>query len=127
MSTVSVSYSIRTPWDTSDFSDIVDHILGRRYILSVVLIGDKKARTLNKAHRKKDTPANILSFPLTDIEGEIYINLPKAIREAGNFGFTPAQHVRYLLIHGCLHLKGYTHGGTMEEAEDALVERFVLC
>lgn len=127
MSTVSVSYSIRTPWDTTGFKAIVDHVLGPRYTLSVVLVGDKKARTLNRAHRKKDSPANVLSFPLTDIEGEIYINVPKAKREAKEFGLTPKQHVRYLLIHGCFHLKGYTHGGTMEEAEDALVERFVLC
>lgn len=126
MANVNVSHSIRTTWDSSPFSEIVTAILGSRYSLSLVLIGDKKARKLNKAHKKKDTPANILTFPLTDIDGEMYINIPKAKREAPSFGFTHEQQVLYLLIHGCLHLKGYSHGSTMEQAEDMFIKRFIL-
>ena len=31
-------------------------------------------RRLNKIYRKKDYPANVLSFPLSEDEGEILIN-----------------------------------------------------
>lgn len=126
MTNVTVSQTIRKPWNTSGFEDIVRGVLGSRYILSVVLIGDKKAKKLNRVYKNKNTPANVLTFPLTDIEGEMYINIAKAKREAKKFGFTEAQNVRFLLIHGCLHLKGYTHGSTMEEAEDELVKKYIL-
>lgn len=126
MGTVTVSQTIRKPWKTSGFEEIVQDVLGSRYSLSVVLIGDKRALRLNRAHRKKDTPANVLTFPLTDIEGEIFINVDKAKREAKTFGFTQTEHIKYLLIHGCLHLKGYTHGSTMEKAEETLIKKYIL-
>jgi probable rRNA maturation factor len=100
------------------------HILGPRYDLSVVLIGDTRARTLNRTTRGKDTPANVLSFPLTPAAGEIFLNPARAAREAHRFGLSPEGHLRYLFIHGCLHLKGYTHGSTMEKAEATLVKKF---
>jgi probable rRNA maturation factor len=71
-------------------------------------------------------PANVLSFPLTKNSGEIVLNIAKIKREASKFGFSPQGHAKYLLIHGCLHLKGYTHGSTMEQAEERLVKKFSL-
>jgi probable rRNA maturation factor len=95
-------------------------------MLSVVFIGDKKAKKLNTAYKNKETPANILTFPLTDIEGEMFINAPKVRRQAASYGFTPTQYAKFLLIHGCLHLKGYTHGSTMERAEDMYINKYKL-
>lgn len=103
---------------------IAHHILGTQYTLSVVFIGDKKSQTLNQTYRKKDKPTNVLAFPLTPHEGEIFINVPKAHAEAKRFKRTPAKHLLYLFIHACLHLKGYRHGATMETAEQELCSRF---
>ncbi|MBP9759805.1 MAG: rRNA maturation RNase YbeY [Candidatus Pacebacteria bacterium] len=124
--TCSVTSTLRRSYDTSDLCGIAQKILGSTYHLSVVLIGDKKARLLNKAHRNKDTAANVLSFPLDHTQGEIFLNVARIIREAHTFDLTPEGHLRYLLIHGCLHLKGHSHGGTMEEAERRFVKKFSL-
>ena len=54
--------------------DIKESVLGKKYELSLVFIGDQKSRTLNKKFRKKDYKANILSFPVDEDMGEIFIN-----------------------------------------------------
>lgn len=126
MNSVSVSKTIRTPWNTSGYERIVRGVLGSTYHVSIVLIGDTRARALNNKYRGKTYPANILTFPIAPNMGEIYISIPRVKSEANTFDHTPEQHAQYLLIHGCLHLKGYSHGSTMEKAEDAFMKKFVL-
>jgi probable rRNA maturation factor len=116
--------TLHRPWDTEGYCEIKATVLGERYDLSIVLIGDTRARTLNRAHRARTTPANVLSFPVTPRAGEIFLNIARIRREAATFGLSPEGHARFLLIHGCLHLKGYSHGGTMERAEARLLKRF---
>ena len=119
-----VSHTTKNTWNTGDFCVIGERILGAAYALSIVLVGDTRARTLNREHRHKTYTPNVLSFPLTREAGEIVINIPQATREAHRFDHTPEDHVRFLLIHGCLHLKGYTHGSTMAKAERIHFETF---
>jgi probable rRNA maturation factor len=115
---------IRIPWSTKGYADIVRSILGKSYTLSLVLIGETRARRLNQECRGKSTPANVLSFPLDKNSGEVFLTIPRIIKEAKRFGLSPEGHAKFLLIHACLHLKGYTHGSTMERAEDRLVKSF---
>mgnify|MGYP002621547149 CR=1 FL=1 len=103
---------------------IADHILGSRYDLSVAFVGDDRARTLNKHYKQKDTPTNVLSFPLSDASGEIIINPRRAARDARHFNHTLREHIIFLFIHGLLHLKGHTHGATMESEEQRLLRKF---
>jgi probable rRNA maturation factor len=126
MSDISVSKTLRTTWNTSGYKDIVRGVLGSQYSLSIVLIGDKKSKKLNTTFRKKNYPANVLTFPLDKLSGEIYLNIPKISRDAHTFDLSAEQCAKFMLIHGCLHLKGYAHGSTMEKAEDVFLKRFVL-
>ena len=124
--TLRVTRTIRQPWHTTGYEDIVRSILGPTYTLSLVLVADARARALSKTYRDKDTKSNVLTFPLGPDSGEVFLNVPKIRREAHIFGLTPAGHAKFLLIHACLHLKGYAHGGTMEKAENRLVRKFKL-
>lgn len=92
-------------------------ILGSTYELSLVFVGAKKGRLINKATRKKTYVPDVLSFPLSESAGEIVIVLPKAYADAPRYQHDPIEHVAFLFIHGCLHLAGYTHGENMEIAE----------
>jgi len=123
----SVSQTIRLPWKTTGYEKIARDILGADFDLSIVLIADKKAFFLNKQYRNKETPANVLTFPFSKKSGEIFINIAKVKREARDFGFTPQVHAQYLLIHGCLHLKGHSHGSTMEKAEEYFLKKHSTC
>lgn len=106
------------------FSEIAKNVLGFEYALSLVFCGDYLSRRLNRAYLKKDRPTNILSFPLNKKEGELFLNLAKARREAKLVGLSLTVWVAYLFIHGMLHLKGFEHGSTMEEAERKTLLRF---
>ena len=99
---------------------IKDKALGPDYELSLVFIGNKESQKLNREHRKKDKPTNILSFPLDEQTGEIFIDLKKCEEEAPSFERELPNFLVFLFIHGCLHLKGFDHGSTMESKEKSL-------
>lgn len=100
--------------------------MGSSYELSLVFIGDKRSEALNRKYRKKTYIPNVLSFPLTKTSGEIYINPTQARREAHLRNMSPSKYIGYLFIHGLLHLKGYQHGGRMNEAEARYSKRYGL-
>lgn len=106
------------------FAAIKNRILGQRYNLTLTLLGATKARTLNQQTRGKSYTPNVLSFPLTDTTGEIYLCPMVAKREAKSFGRTEHAQLIYLFIHGLLHLKGYDHGATMDKLEQRWCRTF---
>lgn len=103
------------------FELFAGRILPRTYTLSLVLCGDHLARRLNAEYRKKTYSPNVLSFPLSDTEGEIFINVRKAAREARRIGIPTRERIAHLFVHGCLHLSGIGHGPAMERREKTLL------
>jgi len=99
------------------FESMKEDILGKKYDLSLVFIGDMRSRTLNREHRKKDVPANVLSFPLEKSAGEVFINTSKAGRDAKEYQMTHKAFIGLLFIHALLHLKGCSHGSKMESIQ----------
>ncbi|MFH1402060.1 MAG: rRNA maturation RNase YbeY [Patescibacteria group bacterium] len=106
------------------FEKIKGKVLGKKYELSLVLIGDKLSRRLNAQYRKIDKPANILTFPLSKNTGEIFINLNLANKHHVKFNRDYKNFVTFLLIHGLMHLKGYEHSSRMEKAEEKIRTEF---
>ncbi len=103
---------------------IKEKILGKKYNLTVVFCTPKESQEKNKQYRDKDYPTNILSFPLSDAEGEIYISLSTARKDAKKFDMSYNKFLHLLFVHGALHLKGHLHGSTMEELENKYLEQF---
>ncbi|MEN9413375.1 MAG: hypothetical protein RLZZ342_462 [Candidatus Parcubacteria bacterium] len=109
------------------YEAIARRILGATYELSLTICGDDLARRMYKEYRKsrlKNEPkrprsyaSNVLSFPYSKTSGEIFLNARKAEREARALGTTAKKRMALLLVHGCFHLKGHDHGGTMERLE----------
>lgn len=106
------------------FSSIKEKLLGKKYSLTIIFCTKKESQTLNKLHRDKDYPTNILSFPLSETEGEIYISLSTARKDARQFEMSYKKFLHLLVIHGALHLKGHAHGSTMEKLEETNLEYF---
>lgn len=103
---------------------IKEKLLGKTFDLTVVFCTPEESRERNKVYRDKDYATNILSFPLSESEGEIYISLSTARRDAKNFDMSYRKFLHLLFIHGCLHLKGHGHGSTMEKLEDTYLTQF---
>ena len=89
--------------------------MGKKYELSLVFCGNALSRKLNRIYRGKDKTANVLSFPLSENSGEIFINLSTLN------GFS----VENLFIHGCLHLKGMRHSARMLRVENQLSKKWL--
>lgn len=99
-------------------------MLGPRYELSIVCVSSSVSQKLNRRYRGKDTPTNVLSFPLSTHSGEIIFDLKQATRDAPLFTVSPRAFLGRLFIHSCLHLKGFAHGSTMEKKERLYAKRF---
>lgn len=106
------------------FALLKKEILGSDYDLSISFVTLKKITTLSQQYKGDPTHTNILSFPISKDSGEIVMNLKTIRSEAKEFGESFQNHLIFLVIHGMLHLAGYTHGSKMEGAEKRLVQKF---
>ena len=122
---VEVRNTTRTKFPRIPFESIAHRILGRRYELSLVICSDARARDLNKKYRKKGYAANVLSFPLTKNDGEIFLNIRAAGREAKKYQESLRTRLMFLFIHACLHLKAVRHGPKMELLEQKTLKQFI--
>ncbi len=95
--------------------------------LSVVLCSDPHIRGLNRTHRAIDRPTDVLSFAMQEgdglleddhVLGDLVISIDTARRQAHTLGHTLEHELRVLLVHGLLHLLGYDHETSVEDAEE---------
>lgn len=122
---VEIRYVTRGSLPRVPFSNIAESTLGKRYELSLIICGDTLARKMNRTYRKKTYAANVLSFPLSSTEGEIFLNVQAARREAQEYGVSLRERLTLLFVHACLHLKDMRHGEAMEKKERQLLKKFV--
>ena len=106
------------------FRDIKEAALGKKYTLSVSFVSPAHMKKLNLMYRNKNMPTDILSFPLSKTEGEIYISPSETRKEAKKFDRSYENFLAFLFIHGCVHLKGYDHSDTMERIEAKIRTKF---
>ena len=123
---VDIRKTVRGPVPRLPFEKLARAVLGGRYELSVVVCGDTLASRINRENRKKTYAPNVLSFPLGKNEGEIFLNIRKAEREAREYETSPNARLALLYVHGLYHLKGLDHGARMERAEQTTLKKFGL-
>ncbi|MCX6715865.1 MAG: rRNA maturation RNase YbeY [Candidatus Taylorbacteria bacterium] len=127
MAQISISNETRAQIPTRAlFHAITTAILPKTYNLNLVFVNSSEISKLNKIYRNKGKPTDILSFPLGKNEGEIYVCPSEARKESKKFSRSYANFIPFLFIHGCVHLKGYDHGGTMERIEAKVRLKFKL-
>ena len=110
----------------------------RDCVVSVSVVSDDRMHELNLRWRGVDRATDVLSLEcerpddpdLTPGEpcelGDIVLAPAYIARQSKDFGTTPADECRLLLVHGVLHLLGYDHmtdeeAAVMEAREDELV------
>ena len=79
-------------------------------VVSVVMTDDREIRRINRRFLGHDRPTDVISFPLGEggaVEGEIYINIDKASRQARSYRVSLGNEITRLVVHGTLHLLGY--------------------
>jgi probable rRNA maturation factor len=90
--------------------------------LAIELVDAERIQTLNREHRGRDEPTDVLSFPVDE-------SAPVAgPRELGDVVICPdhTEDLTEAVVHGVLHLCGYDHetdGGEMLALQRRVVER----
>lgn len=94
------------------------------YEVDVSLVDDETIHQINRDYRHVDRVTDVISFAFNDdkeegdailgaavpkILGEIFICVPQALRQAQSIGNSDDRELRFLFIHGLLHLLGYDH------------------
>ena len=113
--------------------------------VSLTFVRDPAMRELNREHRGKDAPTDVLSFPIyapaafdrsgptrpvsanagdaddapERMLGDIVVSVDTALRQAAEYDAPLEREVQRLLIHAVLHLAGHDH---MEPGERAVME-----
>jgi rRNA maturation RNase YbeY len=92
--------------------------------LSVALISNREIAKLNRKYRNQPKPTDVLSFPAggvldgrTRLLGDVVISVERAEEQAKAGGWTLDEEIDRLLIHGILHLLGYDHERSKNEAQ----------
>jgi probable rRNA maturation factor len=102
--------------------------------LSVTLVDDREIRTLNREHRGKDKPTDVLSFPMYEpgeapgahgerLLGDVVISVDTARRQAADYDAPLQNEIYRLLIHGILHVLGHDHEEPAERTAMEAEER----
>jgi len=107
------------------FVSIKNKILGEQYELGITFLSAQKQKTINQKYRGINTTTNILSFPLSKTSGEITLDPVKIKKDSPLFDMSYPQFLKYLVIHGALHLKGFEHSSTMEREEKKYLRLFL--
>ena len=110
--------------------------------VSVKFTDDQEVKALNAAYRGKDYATNVLSFPMVEADligsiaaadggevllGDVVLAHGICSTEAGEKGVAVETHAAHLVVHGTLHLLGYDHETSDEDAETMeAVEREAL-
>ncbi len=106
------------------FEKFKKNVLGKKYDLSLVFLSPSEAQRISVRTKHSQKAHNVLSFPLSKNSGEIFLCPGVARAQAKSYGTSVSEFLSYLFIHGMLHLKGYSHGDTMERHEQRLMKRF---
>jgi probable rRNA maturation factor len=113
--------------------------------ISVTFVDNARIAELNKKYRSKDSPTDVLSFPMGEkgqydidedngckILGDIVISMERAMEQANLYGHPLQREVAYLTVHSMLHLLGYDHEVSgleavrMREKEEAVLMQLGL-
>ena len=93
--------------------------------ISILIVDDPQIERLNRKHLNRTGPTNVIAFPMRDgkfshlspqLLGDVVISTDTAAKEAQNSGMSMEQRFKELLVHGILHLFGYDHETSDQDA-----------
>jgi probable rRNA maturation factor len=87
--------------------------------ITVRFVDNEEGLALNRAYRGKESATNVLSFPYAlepSVWGDLVLCAPVVEREAAAQNKPLEAHFAHLIVHGMLHLQGYDHEQSEDEA-----------
>jgi len=132
------------PLDVTAFERLALFVLEREDVpdgveLSIAVVDEAEMAELNNTYRGVEGPTDVLSFGCDDpcpVEsdepitiGDVVVAPEVAERQAADLGHTVEEELNLLLVHGILHLLGYSHdsdeeAAAMQQREAALLDAY---
>jgi probable rRNA maturation factor len=99
--------------------------------ITVRIVGEEEARSLNREYRSRDYATNVLTFDYARepvVVADLVLCAPVVEREAREQQRPLQAHYAHLLVHGTLHAQGWDHerdadAAAMEGLESRLLMR----
>lgn len=95
--------------------------------ITLVFVDTKRIKKLNLKYLKKNSPTDVLSFPIEEKTpdgkfylGDIVISVPQAFNQCFSQKHGLEKELELLTIHGFLHLLGLGHSDGIEEEEEKI-------
>ncbi len=88
--------------------------------ITVRIVDEAEARTLNASYRHKDYATNVLTFDYSaapHVSSDIVLCAPVLEKEALDNHKALADHYAHLLVHGVLHAQGFDHETSATDAQ----------
>jgi probable rRNA maturation factor len=94
--------------------------------LSILIVDDPQIAILNKKYLRRNGPTNVIAFPMRteqfsninpELLGDVVISIETAEKEGKSIGISMEERFTQLLVHGILHLLGYDHEKSEQEAD----------
>jgi probable rRNA maturation factor len=94
--------------------------------LSILIVDDPQIEILNKKYFGRNGPTNVIAFPMytdqfsninPELLGDVVISIETAEKEGKSIGISMKERFTELLVHGILHLLGYDHENSEQEAD----------
>ncbi len=121
----------------TDIQRILDYIskdFEEDLSMSIHICNSDTIKELNKKYRYKDSSTDVLSFPHGELDedgnllyiGDIFINEDIIESQAEEINSDSITEVKFLSMHGMLHLIGYDHMNEEEEEEMTSKQREIF-
>ena len=114
---------VKFKFSKKSFSTVAKKVLSgenrSKETVSLAFVGKEEIRKINKKFRHKNSPTDVLSFEIKEgnLLGELVI-CPAVVGEnAKKYGVSEEYEMMKIFIHGVLHLCGYDHERSKQEAE----------
>jgi probable rRNA maturation factor len=110
--------------ETRKIKDIAKTVLSEEQVshaeINIVFVDDNYIIKLNKQFLNKDMTTDVMSFNLEDepdthLEGEVYVNIDQIKRQADDYQVTFREELYRIVIHGLLHLVGFSDQAIKEK------------
>ena len=97
--------------------------------ISIILCSDDYLLEVNRKHLNHDYYTDVITFDYSEsphVSGDIFISIDRVQENAGSFGVEMVDELHRIIVHGILHLLGYTDKTSSSKEEMTSKEDFYL-
>lgn len=98
----------------------------KNFWFTVIFVDDQQIQELNQRYRNVNLPTDVLAFPYSQSEADIFISVERALAQAKEYQQSLNQEITRLVLHGVLHCLGYRDKNKKERKKMWQIQEKIL-